>query len=89
MPIEIIGRVQIPEEIFNQLKSLHYKDRKINDLLLERFTTELFEASIPVSVEYNDFKTKITQEFIPEEYRSEIYSWNADFYNGELVIIKN
>lgn len=82
----IVSEVKLPKEIFDKLKELHYKDRQFKDMLQEQYNKDLFEASIPVSIEYNDFKTKITNEYIPTEFQQDRYTWNADFYSEKLYI---
>lgn len=79
----IIGSFEIPEELAKELSELLTKqtirERLLAQLIDEPVKYEKTEAMlIPVTARIEAIKVKITNEFVPEEYRSSEYIWNYD-----------
>lgn len=85
---KVVGHFDIPEEIAKELSELLTK-QMIREKLLRQIITEdpsKYEEAekvlIPVAAKVEAIKMRITNEFVPEQYRNPIYIWN---YNGYEV----
>lgn len=76
--------IQIPEELAKELSELLIK-QSIRENMLERCIDDpdkydKMEAMlVPINARIGAIQTKITQEFIPDAFKSDDYMWN---YNG-------
>ena len=96
MANKVIKEVKINDEVINKLETLHYEveSRKsiISNMIasgmatgtgFEKYATDygnLFR-------EYANLKNEITDTFIPSEYQTDSYSWNANFSKGTIEIL--
>lgn len=88
------GSFEIPEELAKELSTLLAK-QTIKEHLLENIISdkdkfdEVESQLVPIIQKIDAIKNKITSEYVPEQYRSEKYSWNFDGYevSGNLLQI--
>ena len=79
----VVGSFQIPGEVAKELSDLLTKqtirERLLLQLIDEPVKYEQAEALLmPVTAKIEAIKNKITNEFVPEKYRSSKYIWNYD-----------
>lgn len=80
----VIGTFTIPEDIAKRLTEL-MATQVINDRILasvadqpEKYDTVIL-SQVKIQREFDQLKYRITEEYVPDEYRDQKYSWN---YNG-------
>ena len=78
-----VGSFEIPEELAKELSELLTKqtirERLLVQLIDEPAKYEQAEAMlVPVTAKIEAIKVKITDEYVPTEYRSAEYMWNYD-----------
>ena len=79
----IVGAFTIPEELAKELSDLLTKqtirERLLVQLIEDPVKYEQAEKMlIPVTAKIEAIKVKITNEYVPEEFRSPKYVWNYD-----------
>lgn len=79
----IVGRFSIPEELAKELSELLTKQTIRERLLIQLIDDpkkyeQAEELIIPITSKIEAIKIKITNEFVPDEYRSSKYVWNYD-----------
>lgn len=80
---KLVASFEIPEELAKELSELLTKqtirERLLVQLIDEPTKYEKAEAILlPVTAKIEAIKVKITNEYVPEEYRSSEYIWNYD-----------
>jgi hypothetical protein len=89
----VVGSFEIPEELAKELSTLITKqgirERLLATLVGEEKYDEVEESLIELIQRIDVIKNKITEEYVPEEFRSEDYVWNYDGYEiaGRKVVI--
>ena len=79
----IVGSFEIPEELAKELSELLTKqtirERLLIQLIEDPVKYEQAEAMlIPITAKIEAIKIKITNTFVPDQYRSAKYIWNYD-----------
>lgn len=79
----IVGSFQIPEELAKELSDLLTKQTIRERLLIQLIDDQVkYEQAeqmlIPITAKIEAIKIKITNEYVPEEFRSPQYMWNYD-----------
>lgn len=79
----IVGSFNIPEELAKELSELLTKQSIREKLLLQLIEDPVKyekaeEMLLPVVSKIEAIKIKITNEYVPAEYRSPNYIWNYD-----------
>lgn len=82
--MQYIDTFEIPIDIAKELSTLTGKEKIRKDLLLSSINNEetfnRIESELIIIMEkLNAIKEKITEDYVPDKYRSEKYSW---MYNG-------
>lgn len=82
--MQYIDTFEIPIEIAKELSTLTGKEKIRKDLLLSSINNEevfnrIEKELIVIMEQLECMKQKITDEYVPDKYRSEKYSW---MYNG-------
>ena len=95
--MNVIDTFEIPEELGRELTELLAK-QVINDRILssvadqpEKYQT-VMNAQIGIQRNIDRIKWVITEEYVPDEYRSDRHSWNYNGYDiaaNKVDIIKN
>jgi hypothetical protein len=85
----ILERVKLPDEVFNKLKQLHFGYQVAKDVAAATPTDETFRKATEILTEYESFKLQITRKYIPAKFQTSAYIWSADFYEGDLTILKS
>ena len=94
--------VDLPEEVFNKMQRLTYEvsttQYVVNMFLTDHIkdpTPEAVESPvfkkyqqqyIDLSIKFDQEKEKITEEFVPDELKSESTTWNINFKTRQLEI---
>lgn len=79
----VVGSFAIPEELAKELSELLTKqtirERLLIQLIDDPVKYEQAEAVIvPITSKIEAIKVRITNEFVPQNYRSSKYVWNYD-----------
>ena len=93
----IVGTFEIPEELAKELSTLLTKqvvrERLLLQLIDDPAKYETAEDMIlPVTSKIEAIKVKITNEYVPEQYRSAKYVWNYDGWEvakNEVMVLTN
>lgn len=80
---ELIGQFTIPEELAKELSDLLTKQTIREKLLLQVIDDpvkydQVESLLLPIVSKIEAIKIKITNEFVPDEYRNPLYTWNYD-----------
>lgn len=92
-----IGTFDIPEPLARELSDLLTKqtirERLLNQNLSDPVKFEQIESMLmPITAKIEAIKLKITEEHVPDCYRSSIYSWNYDGWEAagtQVVVYQN
>ena len=87
------GTFEIPEEIAKELSDLlarqTIKEHLLANLVSDREKFDDVEAQlIPIIQKIDAIKSKITIEYVPDEYKNERYSWNFDGYEVSKNVLQ-
>lgn len=80
----VIDTFTIPDDIAKRLTEL-MATQVINDRILASVANQpdkydaLILSQVKIQREFDQLKYRITEEYVPDEYRDQKYSWN---YNG-------
>lgn len=90
---KIIDNFEIPYELALELSELLTRQTIRERLMMQnigdkdRFR-ELEDLLVPITAKIESIKVKITEEYVPERYRYQRYSWNYDGYEVSQNVIQ-
>lgn len=81
----IVSSFEIPDALAKELSDLLTKQTIREKMLLQVIDdpnkyTMMEEMLIPITSRIEAIKVKITRDYVPKEYNSELYMWNYDGY---------
>ena len=81
---KVIDYFEIPDELAKELSKLltlqTIRERLLIQLVGDKKFEEVENSLIDVTAKIEAIKIKITKEYIPLQYNSELYIWNYDGY---------
>lgn len=98
--MKIVDAIAIDEPIMKDLRKLHFEYFSLKDtfaFILDQHSTDkdFFESNSAQKIkaelfdkfqEYELFKEDLTTKYIPDKYKGEEYSWQANFLDNTLEI---
>jgi len=88
---DVIDTFEIPKELADELSALLTKSSIRRSLMLEVINQPtkyeaMEELLLPVETRSMVLKQIITNQFVPEKYRSQAYTWHFPYSNGECIV---